>query len=60
MPANQAQVAAVAELLRVRRFIANKLEARDAAAFLVDSDDGFDLAHIAKIVDELAKLRRAS
>ena len=42
MPANESEVALIAELLSVRRFIANKLQARNPAAFLIDRDDGFD------------------
>ena len=56
MATDEGEVAAVPELLGVRRFVANQLEARNAAAFLVDSDDRFRLTEIAKIVDELAEL----
>ena len=56
MATDEGEVAAVPELLGVRRFVADQLEARNAAAFLVDGDDRFRLTEIAKIVDELAEL----
>ena len=54
MATDESEVATVAELLGVRRFVADQLEARNAATFLIDGDDRFRLAEIAKIVDELA------
>src|SRR5689334_12401276 len=39
MPADQLEIAFVPELVRIRRLIPEELEARDAAAFLVDGDD---------------------
>jgi len=56
MATDESEVATVPELLGVRRFVADQLEARNAATFLIDGDDRFRLAEIAKIVDELAEL----
>lgn len=56
MAADEVEVPAVAELLGVRWFVTDQLEAGNAAAFLIDRDDRFRLAEIAKIVDELAEL----
>ena len=58
MAAYEIKVAAVSELLGIRRFVANEFEARDAAAFLIDRDNGFDIAEAPKVVDELAELMR--
>ena len=56
---NECDVAFLAQLLRIRRLVADHAQARDASAFLVDRDDRFDLADGAQIVDEVAQLRRA-
>ncbi len=56
MTTNEVEIAAVAELLGVRWFVTDQLEAGNAAPFLIDRDDRFHLAEIAKIVDELAEL----
>ena len=56
MTTNEVEVPAVAELLRVRWFVTDQLESGNAATFLIDRDDRFHLAEIAKIVDELAEL----
>ena len=56
MAADQIQIPAVAELLGVGRFVADELEAGNAAALLVDRDDWFHTAQISEVVDELAKL----
>jgi hypothetical protein len=49
----------IAQLLRVRRFVSDEAQSRDAAAFLIDCDDGLDVTQVAQIVDELSKLRPA-
>ena len=43
MPANESRIALIAELAGVGRFVANKLQARNPAALLIDRDDGFDV-----------------
>src|SRR2546422_7766980 len=48
----------VAELLRIRRLVADETQTRNATAFLVDRDDRFDLAQIAQVVDQFTQLRR--
>ena len=58
VPLDQAQVALLAQLFRARRLRAAFLQARDPSALLVDGDDGLMLHLAAKIVDELAQLRR--
>lgn len=47
------------ELLGVGGFLADFAEAGDAAAFLVDGDDWFDVREIAKVVGEFPELLRA-
>ena len=54
----ECKISAVAELLGIRRFVADEFEARDPTAFLVDGDDRFDIAEAAKVVDQLAELKR--
>ena len=58
MTTDEVKVPAVAELLRVRWFVAYQLESGNAAPFLIDRDDRFHLAEITKIIDEFAELRR--
>jgi hypothetical protein len=53
---DEIEVAFVAELLGIWWLAAEKLEAGDAAAFLVDGDDGLGVAQVAKVIDEFAKL----
>lgn len=55
---NEFDIALLPQLLRVRRFVADHPQTRNAAAFLIDGDDRFDLADGAEIVDQLAQLRR--
>ena len=57
MATNEVEIAAVTELLGIRWLVADQLQAGNAATFLIDRDDRFRLAEIAKIVDELAELR---
>ena len=56
MLADEAEIIAITELLGVRRLVADELEAGNAAAFLIDRNDGLDVAKIAQIVDEFAQL----
>jgi hypothetical protein len=56
---DQIDVVFVAQLLCVWRLVANKAQSRDAASFLVDGNNGLDLAKVAQIIDELSKLRCA-
>ncbi len=56
---NEFEIAFVAELLGVRRLLADEAETGDAAAFLVDRDDGLDRAQVAQVVDQLPQLRGA-
>ena len=56
---NECDVVLLAQLLRVRRLVADQPQPRNAAAFLVDRDDRLDVAEIAQIVDQLPQLRRA-
>ena len=51
-------VAFFPEILGVGRFVADQAQTRNAAAFLVDGDDGLDPAEVAKVVDESAELFR--
>ena len=49
----------IAQLLRVRRFVSDEAESRDASAFLIDCDDWLDVTQVTQIVDELSELRPA-
>ena len=49
-------VAFVAEGLGVGGFLADEAEAGDAAAFLVDGDEGLDVGEVAEVIDEFAEL----
>src|SRR5438874_7988084 len=54
---DQIDIVLVAQLLRVRRFVSDAPQSRDASAFLIDRNNRLDLAQVAQIVDELSKLR---
>ena len=56
---DQIDIVLVAQLLRVRRFVSDAPQSRHASAFLIDRNNGLDLAQVAQIVDELSELRRA-
>jgi hypothetical protein len=56
MPPDQREVTAVAELVRVRRLVTDKLQSRNTAAFLVDGDDRLDLTDFPKVIDQLPQL----
>jgi len=53
---DQAAIAALAELLGIRRFMADQPEARYPATLLVDGDDGLGRTQVAQVVGELAQL----
>ena len=59
MPPNELDVALLAQLLRVRRFVADQTQPRNAPAFLVDGDDRLNRAQVAQVVDQLPQLSRA-
>jgi hypothetical protein len=46
----------VTKLVCVRRFVTDEFEARDASAFLIDSDDGRYVREVFQIVDEFPQL----
>ncbi len=56
---DQIDIILIPQLLRVRRFVSDAPQSRDASAFLIDCDDRLDVAQVAQIVDELSELRRA-
>src|SRR5437870_12546118 len=56
---DQFYIVFVAQLLRVRRLVADQTQSRNATALLIDGDDGLDFAQIAQIVEELPELRGA-
>src|ERR1700757_351455 len=56
---DQIDVIFIAQLLRVRRFVSDPPQSRDAPAFLIDRNDGLDVAQLAQIVDEFSELWRA-
>jgi hypothetical protein len=56
---DQIDIVLFAQLLRVRRFVSDAPQSRDASAFLIDCDDRLDVAQVAQIVDKLSELRRA-
>src|SRR5882757_4292110 len=56
---DQIDIVLLAQLLRVRRFVSDAPHSRHAPAFLIDRNNGLDVAHVAQIVDELSELRRA-
>ena len=57
---DQIDIILIAQLLRVRRFVSDAPQPRDASAFLIDCDDGLDVAQLPQVVDELSErvLRR--
>src|SRR6476469_8766816 len=54
---DQIDIVLLAQLLRVRRFVSDAPQPRDASAFLIDCDYWLDVAQVAQIVDELSELR---
>src|SRR6478672_7993349 len=59
MAPNQIDIILVPQLLRVRRFVSDAPQSRDTTAFLINCDDGLDVAQVAQIVGELSELRPA-
>src|SRR5260370_12252281 len=53
VPVDKIDIALVAQLLRVRRFVSNQAQSRYATAFLIDAGDHFRPAQIANGVDQL-------
>jgi hypothetical protein len=56
---DQIDIVLLAQLLRIRWFVSDAPQPGDAAAFLIDCNNGLDFAEVAQIVDELSELRRA-
>jgi len=56
VPRDEGEIPLVAELAGVRRFVAEELEAGDAASLLIDRDDRLRLAEFAQAVGESAEL----
>src|SRR6476620_182766 len=54
---DQIDIVLLAQLLRVRRFVSDAPQSRNAPAFLIDRNNGLDVAQVAQIVDELSELR---
>src|SRR5882724_10220442 len=54
---DQIDIVLLAQLLRVRWFVSDPPQSRHAPTFLIDCNDGLDLAQVAQIVDELSELR---
>jgi hypothetical protein len=57
MASHQRAVSFDAQLLGIGRLVANIAQPRNAPAFLVDGDDGFDLAQVPQVIAELSQLR---
>jgi hypothetical protein len=57
--ADKIDIVFIAQLLGVRRLIADQTQSRNAAAFLINRDDRLDLGEIAQIIDQFAQLRGA-
>src|SRR5215475_12777335 len=47
---DQIDIILIAQLLRVRRFVADAPQSRDAPAFLINRDDRLNVAQVAQIV----------
>jgi hypothetical protein len=56
MGADEAWVSFIPQGLSVGRLFTNEAEARDAATFLVDGDDGFDLRKVSQVINQLPYL----
>src|ERR1700756_3659030 len=56
--ADEIDIVFITQLLRVWRFVSDAPQSRYAPAFLIDRNDGLDVAQLAQIVDELSELRR--
>src|SRR4030095_4125479 len=56
---DEIDIVLLAQLLRVRRFVSDAAQSRHAPAFLIDRNNGLDVAQVTQIVDELSELRPA-
>jgi hypothetical protein len=56
---DQIDIVLIAQLLRVWRFVSDAPESRDAPTFLINCDDGLDVAQVAQIINEPSELRSA-
>src|SRR5262249_52977372 len=56
---DQIEIILLAKLLRIRRFVSDPPQTRDAPSFLINRNDRLDLAQVAQVVDEISKLRGA-
>src|SRR5437762_12115653 len=54
---DQIDIVLFAQLLRVRRFASDAPQSRHASAFLIDRNNGLDVAQVAHIVGKLPDLR---
>jgi hypothetical protein len=59
VPPDERNIAAIAQLLGIRRFVPDQTQPGNASAFLVYRDDRLDLAQVPQIVDQLPELKRA-
>ena len=57
---NEFDVAFLAQLLRIRRFVPDQAQPRNPSAFLIDRDDRLDLAEVAQIVDAVGAVAARS
>src|SRR5262249_18369929 len=57
MPPRETKIVFLTNLLRIGRFMADQLQARNSATFLIDRNDRLGFGKISKIVNQLAKLR---
>ena len=60
VPPDERNIAAITQLLGIRRFVPDQAQPGNAPAFLVYRDNRLDLAQVAQIVDQLPELNRAS
>jgi hypothetical protein len=56
---HEIDIVLISELLRVRRFVPDQAQSRNATALLVNGDDWFGLAQVAQIIDKLSELSGA-
>src|SRR6185503_14605627 len=59
VPPDKRDIATIAQLLGIRRFVADQTQPRNPSALLIDRDDRLDVAQVAEIVDQLPELGRA-
>ena len=56
---NERYVIPITQLLRIRRFVPDQPQSRNAPSLLIDRDNRFYFAEIAQIIDQLPELSRA-